>query len=47
MKKRRWMALALACTMIFTAGCQKGVKETAEVPDNQVTKESALSVLHS
>ena len=37
MKKRRWMALALACTMIFTAGCQKGVKETAEVPDNQVT----------
>lgn len=40
MKKRRWMALALACTMIFTAGCQKGGKETAEVPDNQETKES-------
>lgn len=40
MKKRRWMALALACTMIFTAGCQKGGKETAEVRDNQETKES-------
>ena len=40
MKKRRWMALALACTMIFTAGCQKGGKETTEVPVNKETKES-------
>ena len=40
MKKRRWMALALACTMIFTAGCQKGGKETAEVPGSQETKVS-------